>query len=153
MYGPDAKSRAGWNWLQAVLDYNHDDYYRAHVPGCRCPDLSASPYLQPIPSFPLTVTVKGKGSVSPRIGATDDKPCTSTCALSYLRSSSVTLWANPVAGNRFVAWGGSCSGRSICQLTMTGATSVTATFSAKPRPKPTYRKGQKSTKKHPCVRR
>jgi hypothetical protein len=148
MYGPDARSRAGWDWAHAVLDYNHDDYYRAHIPGC--PDLSESPYLQPIPSFSLTVTVKGKGSVSDRIGA-DDKPCTSTCALSYLRGSSVTLWANPAAGQSFVGWGGGCSGRGICQLTMTGATSVTATFSLKP--KPTCRRSQKSTKKHPCVRR
>jgi Divergent InlB B-repeat domain len=148
MYAPDAKSPLGGNWRQAVLDYNHDDYYRAHIPGC--PDLSESPYLEQIPSFSLTVTVKGKGSVSARIGA-DDKPCTSTCALSYLRGSSVTLWANPAAGYRLVAWGGSCSGRGVCQLTMTGATSVTATFSAKP--KPTCRKGQKRTKKHPCTRR
>ncbi len=149
MYGPDAKSPFGWSWAQAVLDFNHDDYYKAHIPGC--PDLSDSPYVEPIPSFSLTVTVKGKGSVSARIGATDDKACTSTCALSYLRGSSVTLWANPAVGYRLVAWGGGCSGRGLCQLTMTGATSVMATFAAKP--KPTCRKGQKSTKKRPCIRR
>lgn len=34
MYGPDAKSPAGWNWARAALDFNHDDYYRAHIVGC-----------------------------------------------------------------------------------------------------------------------
>lgn len=149
MYAPDAKSPAGGNWSHAVLDYNHDDYYRAHIPGC--PDLSDSPYLEQIPSFSLTVTVKGKGSVSALVGATDDKSCTSRCAFSYLRGSTVTLSANPAAGSRFVAWSGGCPGRGDCQLTMTGSTSVAATFSAKPKPK--CRKGQKSTKKHPCVRK
>jgi hypothetical protein len=32
MYGPDAKSPFYWNWARAVLDYNRDDYYRAHIP-------------------------------------------------------------------------------------------------------------------------
>ena len=43
MYGPDATHTAGWNWANAVLDFNHDDYYRANIPGCR--DLSNTPYL------------------------------------------------------------------------------------------------------------
>jgi len=149
MYGPDGKSPVGWNWSHAVLDYHHDDYYRARIPGC--PDLSDSPYLEQIPSFSLTVTVKGKGSVSALVGATDAKSCTSMCALSYVRGSTVTLSASPAARYRFVAWSGGCSGKGDCELTMTGSTSVTATFSAKPKPK--CRKGQTSTKKHPCVRK
>jgi Divergent InlB B-repeat domain len=149
MYGPDAKSRAGWDWSHAVLDYHHDDYYRAHIPGC--PDLSDSPFLEQIPSFPLIVTVKGKGSVSVLDGAADAKSCTSSCAFSYLRGSTVTLSANPDARYRFVAWSRGCSGRGDCQLTVTGSLSVTATFS--PKPKPKCRKGQTSTRRHPCVRR
>jgi len=149
MYGPDAESPGGWNWSRAVLDFNHDDYYRAHIPGC--PDLSESPYLEQIPSFSLTVTVKGKGSVSALVAGVDGKLCTNICALSYLRGSAVTLLANPAAGYRFVAWSRGCSGRDGCQLTMTGSASVTATFSAKAKPK--CRKGQRSTKKHPCARK
>jgi hypothetical protein len=127
MYGPDAKSPFGWNWSRAVLDYNHDDYYRAHIPGCS--DLSESLYMEQIPSFPLRVTVSGKGSVA-SIEGTDQKSCTSSCTLSYLRGSSVTLSAAPAAGYEFVGWSGSCSGADQCQLTVTADAAVTATFRA-----------------------
>ena len=150
MYGPDATHTAYWNWARAVLDYNHDDYYRAHISGC--PDLSESPYVGQIPSFPLTVTIRGHGAVVAQLGRTSAPPCTRTvCTFSTRRGSAVTMLGNPAARSRFVAWSGGCSGKGLCELTMTGPTTVTATFSAKP--KPTCRKGQKSTKKHPCVRR
>ena len=35
MYGQDATHTGGWDWSRAVLDFNHDDYYRANIPGCR----------------------------------------------------------------------------------------------------------------------
>lgn len=149
MYGPDATSTAGWNWFNAVLDYNHDDYYRAHIPGC--PDLSESPYVEQIPSFPLTVTIRGRGSVHVHLGNTGTESCGSVCTFTARRGSSATLLANPAARYRFEAWSGACSGRGGCQFTLAGATSVTATFSAKPKPK--CRKGQKSTRKHPCTRK
>jgi List-Bact-rpt repeat protein len=149
MYGPDAKSPAGWNWSQAVLDYKHDDYYRAHISGC--PDLSESPYLEQIPSFNLTVKIRGHGSVDTLIGSTSPKRCRAACTFSALRGSVMTLSATPAADSRFVAWSEGCSGKSGCQLTIASSMSVTATFSAKPKPK--CRKAQKSTKKHPCVRK
>ena len=149
MYGPDPTHPGLWDWAHAVLDFNHDDYYRANVPGC--PDLSESPYLQAIPSFNLTVTIRGHGSVDTLIDNTSPKRCGAACTYSALRSSVMTLSAIPAAGSRFVAWSGGCSGKGDCQLTMAGPTSVTATFS--PKPKPKCRKGQKSTKKYPCVRR
>jgi List-Bact-rpt repeat protein len=136
-------------WSPTTLDVGHDDYYNAHIPGC--PDLSDNPYLEQIPSFSLTVTVKGKGSVSALAGATDDRSCRSRCAFSYVRGSTVTLSANPAARYRFVAWRGACSRTGDCELTLTGPTSVTATFLLKPKPK--CRKGQKSTRRRPCVRR
>jgi Divergent InlB B-repeat domain len=126
MYAPDAKSPSGWDWSHAVLDFNHDDYYRAHIPGC--PDLSDSPYLEPIPSFPVALTVAGKGSVSASVDGTAAKNCASTCTLSFLRGSTVTLSARPVAGNKFAGWSGSCSGTDVCELTITGGSAVTATF-------------------------
>jgi hypothetical protein len=149
MYGPDPTHTDPWDWAHAVLDVNHDDYYRANVPGCY--DLSASPYLAQIPSFNLTVTIRGHGSVDTLIGTANPKPCRTACTFSALRSSLATLSATPIAGSRFVGWSEGCSGKSDCKLTMTGATSVTAAFAVKP--KPTCRRGQKSTKKHPCVKR
>ena len=63
--GPHVRSRrdkspAGWDWSSAVLDFNHDDYYRAHIPGC--PDFSDSPYLMPLHS--VSVTASGPGTVT-----------------------------------------------------------------------------------------
>jgi hypothetical protein len=152
MYGPDATSTAGWNWANAVLDFNHDDYYRAHIAGC--PDLSESAYVGAIPSLNLTVTIRGRGSVSATLfGSTSTESCKAVCTFSARRGSTVTLVAKPAARHRFVAWSGGCSGSwsGGCQLTMSGSTSVTATFAAKVKTK--CRKGQKSTKKHPCVRK
>jgi hypothetical protein len=34
-------------WMPSVLDFNHDDYYRANIPGCL--DLSRSDFLDPLP--------------------------------------------------------------------------------------------------------
>ena len=130
MYAPDAKSTAYWDWSRAVLDYNHDDYYRAHIPGC--PDLSDSPYLESIPSFHLSVTVVGHGSVDATVGSTGAEPCSNVCSLSALRGAAVTLVATPASGYKFVGWSDTCSGTDACQLTMTGDSAVTATFRAFP---------------------
>ena len=49
---PTRSRTAPWDVLHAVLDYHHDDYYRANIPGC--PDLSNSPYLTPMISVAVT---------------------------------------------------------------------------------------------------
>ena len=38
-------------WTPQVLDYNHDDYYLANVPGCL--DFSNSAFLNPLPAAPV----------------------------------------------------------------------------------------------------
>jgi hypothetical protein len=130
MYGPDVRSTAGWNWSHAVLDYNHDDYYRARIPGC--PDLANSAYIGPIPSFHLNVTVLGRGSVEATLGTTSAEPCSNACSVSVLRGTLVTLSASPAAGYTFVGWGDTCSGTELCQLTVAGDGAVTAVFKASP---------------------
>jgi hypothetical protein len=59
LYAPDATHTSPWDVLHAVLDYNHDDYYRANIPGCA--DLSNSPYLTPVtvPGVPTAVAATG----------------------------------------------------------------------------------------------
>jgi hypothetical protein len=118
MYGPDARHNAGWNWANAVLDFNHDDYYRANVPGC--PDLSNSPYLGALHS--VSVTVNGPGTVTSSPAGIE---CPATCAGKF--QGSVTLTATPTAGAVFRGWTGVCSGTATCEVTSEG--SVTAAFS------------------------
>jgi hypothetical protein len=59
LYAPDGAHTAPWDVLHAVLDYNHDDYYRANISGCR--DLSSSPYLTPVtvPGVPTAIAATG----------------------------------------------------------------------------------------------
>ena len=118
MYGPDAKSTAGWNWSHAVLDYNRDDYYRAHIPGCQ--DLSDSAYLTPMHS--LSVTASGPGTVSSTPAGIN---CPGTCTATF--PGSVTLTATPATGAVFDGWTGACSGTAACVVA--GEGSVGASFS------------------------
>ena len=117
MYHPDANSPAGWDWSHAVLDFNHDDYYGAHIPGCS--DLSDSPYLTPM--YSLSVIENGPGTVTSTPAGID---CPETC--SGLFRSAVTLTAAPSPGAVFAGWTGPCSGTATCVVT--GKGSVTASF-------------------------
>jgi len=80
-------------------------------------------------TFPLSVVTSGTGS-----GTVTSSPpgidCGSDCAEDYFYNTSVTLLAEPGVGSSFTGWSGACSGTSSCEVSMTSARSVTATFSA-----------------------
>lgn len=136
MYGPDATHTAGWNWSNAVLDFNRDDYYRAHIPGCL--DLSDSAYLTPMHLYPLSVVTSGTGGrVTSSPAGTD---CGSTCTYAFFEGTQVVLTASPEEGWFFGGWNGACTNpQGTCTVTMNGAKNVVATFfelSLPPPPKP-----------------
>ena len=83
----------------------------------------------------LSVSAEGDGS-----GTVTSSPaginCGATCSHNYDHGSSVTLTATAAAGSSFTGWSGACSGTGSCVVTMNSATSVAATFSLKPKPKP-----------------
>jgi len=74
----------------------------------------------------LAVTVAGSGTVtSSPAGLT----CTAgTCVSAFGTGIVVTLTATPTAGNNFQGWGGACSGTGACNVTISGAESVNASF-------------------------
>jgi hypothetical protein len=83
-------------------------------------------------SATLNVALAGSGA-----GTVSSTPagiaCGATCAWTYPLASVVTLTATPASGSSFAGWsGGGCSGTSPCATALTGATTVTATFSASP---------------------
>ena len=79
----------------------------------------------------LTVTKAGAGS-----GTVTSSPagisCGATCGASYGTGTVVTLAAAPAGGSTFSGWSGACSGAASCQVTMSAARAVTATFASTP---------------------
>lgn len=80
-----------------------------------------------IRTFVLTVTTSGAGTVTALpAGIT----CESDCSEPYPEDTTVILTATADLLHLFIGWGGACSGILIptCELTMSSAASVTATF-------------------------
>ncbi len=79
-------------------------------------------------SYTLSVSRTGQGTVTSNTGGIN---CGSTCSGSYSSGTSVVLTATPNSGATFIGWGGACSGTSTtCNVSMTSARSVSASFSA-----------------------
>ena len=77
----------------------------------------------------LTVTKNGSGSGTVTSGDSLIN-CGGTCSSTYASGATVTLTATP-SGSVFTSWsGGGCSGTGTCTVTVSGATAVTATFTA-----------------------
>ena len=75
----------------------------------------------------LAVTSTGPGSVtSSPIGLN----CGAACSYPFPTGTLVSLVATPDTGQRFVSWGGACSGTGSCALVMGSNQAVTATFSS-----------------------
>jgi hypothetical protein len=82
--------------------------------------------------YTLSVAKTGTGSgVVTSIPSGID--CGAACSASFNNSTVVTLTAAPSSGSTFGGWsGGGCSGTGTCQVTISGATTVTATFTKEP---------------------
>jgi murein peptide amidase A len=83
-------------------------------------------------TYTLTVTLAGSGS-----GAVTSSPagidCGSTCSHEFAVGTRVTLTATAGAGSFFTGWSeGGCSGIGTCEVTLSTAESVTATFGIVP---------------------
>lgn len=74
----------------------------------------------------LTVTLSGSGTVT---SSPSGISCPGICATSFSYGTVVYLTAAPSSGYAFTGWSGACSGTAeTCNVTMSGAKSVTATF-------------------------
>jgi hypothetical protein len=88
------------------------------------------------PPVELSVAKSGTGS-----GTVTSSPaginCGGTCASNFAVGQQVTLTASPASDSSFSGWsGGGCAGTGTCQVTLSVATSVTATFAANSTPPP-----------------
>ncbi len=88
------------------------------------------------PKFKLKVVKAGTGT-----GKVTSSPagidCGATCEHEFSEGTVVTLTATPEGGSSFAGWSGAgCTGTGTCQVTMTAAKEVTATFTAPVTPPP-----------------
>jgi phospholipase C len=83
----------------------------------------------PPPNYTMTVTMAGTGT-----GTITSSPaginCPTVCSASFSQNTQVTLSETPATTNAFAGWGGACSGTAGCAITLSAASSVSATFSA-----------------------
>ncbi len=87
-----------------------------------------------ISQYSLTVnrTGTGNGTVNSITAAYPFSCAGSSCSANFPGGAQLTLHATPSAGSLFAGWSGACSGGSDCLLTITGASTATATFNIIP---------------------
>ena len=113
---------SGQPLLAHLLDVGRDDYY-GHAGGWF--DLQDSSWLRRLDAqVPLSVSMQGGGTVRTLQPGPE---CTAACTVEWDGGSTIQLDPVPAAGQRFVRWGGSCTG-TTCSLQMTAPRSVTALF-------------------------
>ncbi len=88
--------------------------------------------LKPVVDFALKVKKIGTGT-----GKVTSTPagidCGATCEAKFEEGEEVELSQSPASGSEFSGWGGACTGTGSCEVTMTEAKEVTATFKPIPR--------------------
>jgi List-Bact-rpt repeat protein/fibronectin type III domain protein len=90
-------------------------------------ELGWNPWLPPVPNYSLTVIKAGTGQGT--VTAPPSLNCGTTCQTGYAANNVVTLTATQTAGSSFASWSGGCTGTlTTCQVTMSSAKTVTATF-------------------------
>jgi DNA-binding beta-propeller fold protein YncE len=77
-------------------------------------------------TYALALTVNGTGTIHST--PAPDINCTGSCNQSFDSGTLVNLTASPGSGHTFSGWSGACSGSGSCNVTMSQARSVTATF-------------------------
>jgi len=88
----------------------------------------------PPPNETLSVTFAGTGGGSVSDGTSLN--CAASCQHQYPQGTVVTLTPAASAGSSFAGWSGACAGAGNCQVTMSAAQSVTATFDTVASPPP-----------------
>jgi hypothetical protein len=81
--------------------------------------------------IPLRLTVDASRASGTIVSNPAGLSCPGTCTTNFDQGQAVTLTARPGSSSRLEAWGGACSGRGTCSVTVDAAKSVTATFSAR----------------------
>jgi hypothetical protein len=105
------------------LDPGRDDYY-GHAAAWF--DVQDSRWLRRLDAQArLTLQLTGLGTIESNVPGLI---CTTTCATDWNSGTILGLTPSASPGNRFVRWGGACSGSIPCTLELSQAATVTAFF-------------------------
>jgi hypothetical protein len=123
-----ATASEGWgfvSWTEGAVEVSIAAVYAFPVTASR--SLTAHFEEEAVVTYGLTVTLAGTGS-----GTVTSSPagiqCGSACSAEIEAGVLVELTAAPAAGSRFAGWSGACTGTATCQVSMSQARAVTATF-------------------------
>lgn len=105
----------------------HIDFVGVAAPAAAASITPARVTLTPATEVALTVVKSGTGSV---VSGPSGIDCGTTCSDTFPLNSQVMLQATAGSDAYFSGWSGDCIGTGSCQISMTGAKSVTATFGA-----------------------
>ena len=78
----------------------------------------------------LTLTVDASNASGTVVSTPAGLSCPGTCTASFDKGQLVTLTARPGTGSQLEQWGGACSGRGVCTVTVDAPTTVTAAFAS-----------------------
>jgi hypothetical protein len=90
----------------------------------------AASFAPTAPEFPLAVEVEGSGTVTSEPGLIS---CNPLCSDEFEAGATVTLFATPAPGHTLLAWKGCGNVKGArCEVTMSSAKTVKASFTATP---------------------
>jgi subtilisin family serine protease len=98
-------------------------------------DKSVTALFEEVPVVTLSVSYNTQGTNLGTISFVQPDgvaACNGNCTKEFSEGQKVRLTAQASSGYRFIGWGGSCSGRRKCTVTMTADRTVTASFEAIP---------------------
>jgi hypothetical protein len=116
-------------WNPSVVDFGHDDYFGASIPGCAALDTVGT--LAAPTTTVLTVSKEGIGRGVVRSSPWPVVDCGSSCSAGYPTGTVVALTAVNLDGDDsiFDGWSGACTGTARCLVTLDSPKTVTARFS------------------------
>lgn len=122
---PDAGAQTAWFGQSSVPIAPYNAISCASSTFCVVVDNNGAGVVGTAITEKLTVSVSGSGVVTG-----GGISCPGACSGTFAQGTAVQLTATPASGSKFAGWTGACSGTGACQVTLSSAQNVAATFTS-----------------------